>query len=152
MNSIEIRNSEINQEKITEQLQATLSQIPDALNLGATGSNYLQAHYMQENSVTSIVPSLVQFIPKAVLKEPPFASSAPVVGPLIVAVRKGWNWMSTKWYVLPIIMQQSNVNGELIMFLLKTIQQQEKQAEHIARLEARIAQLENKSSGSEKEA
>ena len=44
------------------------------------------------------------------LSEPRFVSSAPVVAPLIVHFRRLWNWMSTRWYVRPIVEQQSEFN------------------------------------------
>lgn len=44
------------------------------------------------------------------LVEPSFVSSTPVVGPLIVTVRRLWNWMSTKWYVKGVIDQQNQFN------------------------------------------
>jgi hypothetical protein len=45
------------------------------------------------------------------VREVPFTSHAPLVGPLIVAVRSFWNWMSTKWYVRAILGQQVGFNG-----------------------------------------
>ena len=44
------------------------------------------------------------------LSEPRFVSSVPVIAPLIVRFRKVWNWMSTRWYVGPIVEQQSEFN------------------------------------------
>jgi hypothetical protein len=45
------------------------------------------------------------------LREPAFTSGAPVIGPLIVRARRAWNWMSTKWYVRPVLDQQSQFNA-----------------------------------------
>lgn len=53
----------------------------------------------------------------AQLRERDFTSSAPVIGPLIVRARRAWNWMSTEWYVRPLIQQQSEVNRGLIQVL-----------------------------------
>ncbi len=44
------------------------------------------------------------------VREQPFASGLPVLGPLIAQVRSAWNWMSTKWYVLPLLQQQNAFN------------------------------------------
>ncbi|MBI2939415.1 MAG: glycosyltransferase [Chloroflexi bacterium] len=48
------------------------------------------------------------------LVEPPFVSGAPLVGPLIVRFRRVWNWMATKWYVRPLIQQQSEFNALVV--------------------------------------
>jgi hypothetical protein len=48
------------------------------------------------------------------LEEPPFVSPVPVIGRLIVWMRSAWNWMSTKWYVRPLIQQQTNFNAAAV--------------------------------------
>ncbi len=48
-----------------------------------------------------------------VVSEQPFTSVVPVLGPLIVGVRTAWNWIATKWYVLPIVKQQNDFNGSV---------------------------------------
>jgi hypothetical protein len=42
--------------------------------------------------------------------EPGFSSALPAVGPVLVRLRRAWNWMSTKWYVRPIVQQQNAFN------------------------------------------
>ena len=42
--------------------------------------------------------------------ERPFVSNNPLLGRFIVGMRSAWNWMSTKWYVLPLVQQQNNFN------------------------------------------
>jgi GT2 family glycosyltransferase len=44
------------------------------------------------------------------ITEVPFTSGAPIVGPLIIKIRQLWNWMSTAWYVRPLIQQQNDFN------------------------------------------
>lgn len=51
------------------------------------------------------------------LREPRFSSRLPVIGPLIVALRRFWNWLSTKWYVQPILQQQNQFNEGLVRSL-----------------------------------
>ncbi|MBN1484252.1 MAG: class I SAM-dependent methyltransferase [Chloroflexia bacterium] len=51
------------------------------------------------------------------LQEPQFSSQTPFLGPLVVAVRRFWNWMSTKWYIQPILEQQSQFNERLLHLL-----------------------------------
>lgn len=43
----------------------------------------------------------------------PFTSDAPVLGQVIVWIRTAWNWMSTKWYVLPLVQQQNAFNASV---------------------------------------
>jgi hypothetical protein len=54
--------------------------------------------------------SLVQLELLGRLVEPRFVAVTPVVGPLIVRLRQLWNWMSTRWYVGPVLEQQSEFN------------------------------------------
>ena len=68
----------------------------------------------------------------------------------MIKIRQTWHWMSTKWYMIPILMQQSDINSELIVFLIKSAQVQEKQAATIAELEERITQLENQQNHTQK--
>jgi len=51
------------------------------------------------------------------LPEPRFTSRVPLLGPLVVAVRRLWNWMSTKWYVQPILEQQNRFNEQVVRSL-----------------------------------
>ena len=78
------------------------------------------------------------------LREPDFASRTPVVGGLLVAVRRAWNWMSTKWYVRPILSQQSDVNARAARLLSDLARWQQTQAGHMLELEARVAELESR--------
>ncbi len=43
----------------------------------------------------------------------PFTSDTPVFGQVIVWIRTAWNWMSTKWYVLPLVQQQNAFNASV---------------------------------------
>ena len=61
------------------------------------------------------------------LREQPFYSDKPVLGRLIVWFRTLWNNVATRWYVLPLIQQQTAINQRLQM--------------EIVALQAEIAQL-----------
>ena len=54
---------------------------------------------------------------KAAIKERPFTSGVPVLGGLIVRARTAWNWMSTKWWVRPLVEQQNDFNQEMLSLL-----------------------------------
>jgi hypothetical protein len=47
------------------------------------------------------------------LKEQPFRSDKPLVGRLLVWFRTLWNNVATRWYVIPLIQQQTNINHRL---------------------------------------
>jgi hypothetical protein len=86
--------------------------------------------------------SLAELIAGAYLHEPCFSSSAPVIAPLIVAVRRLWNWMSTKWYVRPVLRQQSNVNARTARIISDLAQWHELDARRLQQLETRVTELE----------
>ncbi len=48
------------------------------------------------------------------LQEPSFHSQVPLLGRLIVAVRTLWNNVATRWYVLPLLQQQNDINRRLV--------------------------------------
>jgi hypothetical protein len=86
--------------------------------------------------------SLAELIGRGYLHEPDFRSETPVVGPIIVAVRRLWNWMSTKWYVRPILWQQSEVNARTARTISDLAQWHELDSRRLGQLEARVAELE----------
>ncbi|MBN1140004.1 MAG: glycosyltransferase family 2 protein, partial [Anaerolineae bacterium] len=51
------------------------------------------------------------------LQEQPFVSTVPVFGKLIAAIRSLWNSVSTKWYVRPIMQQQTVFNSQVVRYL-----------------------------------
>jgi len=51
------------------------------------------------------------------LQERPFTSEVPVFGRLIAAVRSLWNSVSTKWYVRPLVQQQTVFNIRTLVYL-----------------------------------
>ncbi len=142
MESIEIKNPAIDQEKVAAQLQNIMAQIPDVGDLRTSGPPSLHVQTAVNMPDTELIRPLINYIPKTILKETKFTSPTPIIGPLMVKLRYAWNWMSTKWYILPVLMQQSNINSDLLMFLVTSAQIQERQAARITELEKRLAQLE----------
>lgn len=55
------------------------------------------------------------------LIEPCFSSNTKIVGPLLVRIRRAWNWMSTKWFVAPILQQQREFNAMVAQELRETV-------------------------------
>jgi uncharacterized coiled-coil protein SlyX len=79
---------------------------------------------------------------KMLIQEQPFESHAPLIGKLIVQFRKLWNWMSTKWYVLPLIKQQSDFNMSTTQSLREIVIALESLARSVKDMEMRIEELE----------
>jgi hypothetical protein len=94
-------------------------------------------------------PELDPLCVRAVLREHRFESTAPVVGPLIAWLRERWNSIATKWYVRPLIQQQSEFNLLVAERLANQETRLVEQAAHLDRLgrlaeahEARLVTLE----------
>lgn len=47
---------------------------------------------------------------KSQVRERPFTSTTPIIGPLLVRFREVWNSVATKWYVRPLLQQQNSFN------------------------------------------
>lgn len=65
----------------------------------------------------AMVEHLQEMAKHQVLVEQPFRSRVPVLGPVIAAVRSLWNAISTKWYVRPLLQQQSAFNAAVTGYL-----------------------------------
>ena len=63
-------------------------------------------------------PTLEQLRSTATLQEYRFRSQVPLIGSLIAQFRELWNGVSTKWYVRPLIEQQSEINRQLVAALM----------------------------------
>jgi len=88
---------------------------------------------------------------KTLIKQHPFVSHAPVIGPLIVKIRTFWNWMSTKWYALPLIRQQNDYNMAVSQALRDVVAATESLSQSIRDLQIRLAALEENRSSSDVE-
>jgi len=86
--------------------------------------------------------SLAELIGRSRLDEPDFQSAVPLLGPVIVAVRRVWNWMSTKWYARPIMAQQSDLNARSARAISDLAQWHELDARRLDQLETQLADLE----------
>jgi hypothetical protein len=148
---IEIRDPEIDQEAIRRRVQAQIAQRlaaggygPDPATLGPRSLRQLGTEKPGAWPIEfpGLNQALIELIADSSLHEPTFTSSVPLVGPAIVIVRRLWNWMSTKWYVRPLIWQQSTINERISAIISKVAQWQEIDAQRLAELEARVGELE----------
>lgn len=83
-----------------------------------------------------ILPALRDLNAQWMIREQPFTSNTPLIGPLIVKVRDAWNWMSTKWYVRPLLQQITAFNLTVVRAFRDVEAEQSRVAEHIRELEA----------------
>ena len=152
---IEIRDPAIDQEEIRQRMRTQIAQRlaaggygPDPATLGPESLRPGHASERKLIETPAAFPNLnrtlIDLIARSHLYEPQFTSPTPVIGPLIVAVRRWWNWMSTKWYVLPLLRQQSEVNARNASIISQIVQWQEIVAQRQTELEARVAKLEDR--------
>lgn len=85
---------------------------------------------------------------QAQIKERPFTSATPVIGPLLAWFRAMWNSVATKWYVRPILAQQNAYNHQVALRLklqdgrlVAQDEEQTAQARNIAELTAQVVRL-----------
>lgn len=149
---IEIHDPIVDGEAIAGRLQRQIAQRraagaygPDPATLGPESLRPLRRDLAETHDplgFPGLQESLAELIAKSHLDEPDFVSDTPFVGPLIVAVRRMWNWMSTKWYVLPILRAQSDVNAHTARIVSDLAQWHELNARRLHLLENRVAELE----------
>jgi hypothetical protein len=149
---IEIRDPALNREGIVQEVhrriarrQAEGSYDIDPETLGPETLRPDRYHFPADGmdpGFPGLHPALAELLAEGRLREPHFTSTAPLIGPLIVAVRRFWNWMSTKWYVRPILAQQSEVNMRTAGVVSDLAQWHELGTNRLHLLEARMAELE----------
>lgn len=76
------------------------------------------------------------------LQEHRFQSRVPILGPLIVALRSLWNSVATKWYVRPLLVQQSIFNRLLVDRLVGQARAVEAQTNRLNEIEAQLVALQ----------
>lgn len=85
-------------------------------------------------------PDLEQLQGLAELREHPFHSDVPVLGGLIAWFRTVWNSVATKWYVRPMMAQQTEYN-QAVLDRLRQIESRTRQMQLLAEdLDARVRQ------------
>ncbi len=145
-NTIKIKDSALDKIDIQNRLQAVSVETISIPDLAQTGSEKLHATVESPDYTTNRKPNsdytFVELINNVAIKEPEFTSSVPIIGIIIVKFRQLWNWMSTRWYVLPIIEQQSDVNFQMSITLMEMSQLQTSNRRQIANLETKINDLE----------
>lgn len=78
----------------------------------------------------------------AELQERPFTSGVPVIGGLIAWFRSVWNSVSTKWYVRPLVDQQTRFNRTVADTLIqhdRIVADIDEMRSTLAQVDARVA-------------
>lgn len=158
---IEIPDTALERDAIERRLQQQVAQRradgayePDPTTFGPESlrpGRYEAAEDQVQDEFPGLHESLANLIAEAQLREPRFSSTLPILGPLIVAVRRFWNGISTKWYVLPILRQQSSVNARMARAISDLAQWHELDTRRLCQLETRVAELEARLAGLEPE-
>lgn len=81
---------------------------------------------------------------RSLLQETVFRSRLPVIGPLIAGFRAAWNSVSTKWYVRPLIAQQSEFNALVVGQLRSLAGQLAGQETRLGELDRRVGELDRR--------
>ncbi len=148
---IEVRDPALDQQAIRQRVGAQVARGQAEGRYGPAPSPF-GSPSLQTTSTTaaaSVPPNLAEIdrelailTASQIVHEPVFQSSAPVIGRLIVVVRRAWNWMSTKWYVRPIVAQQNRINQQSVSAISTLARQQEIYAQRLSELQARVTELE----------
>lgn len=144
---IQIEDTAVNQTAIRQRVAQALASRKPGQDVAQIGPESLRPG----NTAVPLASSetlnrlMIGLMGQEPLHEKPFTSNLPVFGPLIVAMRRAWNWMSTRWYVLPIIQQQNETNRKLLLVINELTQWQELDARRISQLEARLNQMKSSS-------
>ena len=149
---IEIRDPEIDVEQVMDRIRANVAR------RRAEGAYQEDLDAIASEVFAGVVPestavdieggilalTLSELDSHWMIREQPFVSRVPILGPLIVAVRYLWNWMSTKWYVQSLLQQQVGFNALTVRALHEVNIEHQLRAEGMQRLEEQYEKLEEK--------
>jgi vacuolar-type H+-ATPase subunit I/STV1 len=68
---------------------------------------------------------------KQTIREQPFRSNKPIIGPLIAWFRTMWNSVATRWYVLPLVQQQNEFNALVVAYVRDTLEEVDQRLEEM---------------------
>lgn len=147
MGIIEIRDSHLDKNAFLKRIAVEIDHkiVPDFASIGPERLRQAPANAAAfvQGAESSNHEALIDLMVIHQLEEPEFSSEAPIIGSLIVQLRKFWNWMSTKWYVRPIIRQQTTVNGQIAILLLEMEAWMNEKNKIITDLQEKVNRLES---------
>lgn len=149
---IEIRDPEIDVEQVMDRIRANVAR------RRAEGAYQEDLDAIASEVFAGVVPestavdieggilalTLSELDSHWMIREQPFVSRVPILGPLIVAVRYLWNWMSTKWYVQSLLQQQVGFNALTVRALHEVNIEHQLLAEGMQRMEEQYEKLDEK--------
>ena len=146
---LRIRDPELDQGAIMGQVREAIQRRqegggygPDISTLGPESLRPQDADADQTDLVLLYLQTaLDDLAARSQLQEPDFHSDVPVLGPLVVRVRRLWNWMAAKWYVLGWMEQQAAFNSRVVSIVSELFQMQESNERHIRDLELELQRL-----------
>ena len=149
---IEIRDPEVDVDALMTKVRANVAQRRAAgaysEDLDAIADEVRAASMAEQAFVPGVAANgrdfaatLAELNAHWMVREVPFTSNVPLFGAVIVAVRNAWNWMSTKWYVRPIIQQQVGFNALAVQALNESVAIQQQFAAEVRQLQAEVAVL-----------
>ena len=153
--SLEIRDPQINQQKILAQVMKRAATHHYHLDLEMAGPENLRHGEEQESSAvkfSELHEQLIDLMVDHTLIEPDFQSAVPLFGRLIVGFRRVWNWVATKWYLRPIMQQQSGLNAQMALIMYQMLQENIQFEGQISHLKQEIAQLQGQTERSQTDA
>ncbi len=77
----------------------------------------------------------------SVVVERPFVSDVPILGPLIVFVRRAWNNVAARWFVLPLVQQQNRFNQMVVDAVRESLRSWARLDKRIDTLDARLDEM-----------
>ncbi len=146
---IEIRDPEVDVEAIMEQIreriavrraQGAYREDVDAL----AAEIFRPAARSDTGRAGGLDTTLSELNERWMIREVPFRSRAPVVGPLIAGFRNAWNWVSTKWYVRAILQQIVSFNALVVRALSEANLEHQTLATEVRQLRALCEQQQTK--------
>lgn len=146
MDSIEIRDPNLNKKEFLELIAEKVKgkTVPDFSTIGPESLRFTYADAPHESATKSgNHETFIDLMLMHQLEEPEFTSEAPLIGSWIIRLRQLWNWMSTKWYVRPILRQQSTINGQIAHLLMEMETTVNENQHTIADLAAKVNHLES---------
>jgi hypothetical protein len=152
---VEIRDPELDGDALAREMVEAVAQRRAEgaydLDLASRGPKALRPREGQEPAEGGVIThypgfpglqeAVAELIVRGELHEPDFASDTPLIGPAIVAIRRLWNWMSTKWYVRPILREQSQANVRTAWVISDLMMWHELDADRIRQLELQVHEL-----------
>jgi len=122
---------------------------PDSLRLPSSPGSESTETYLDFQAIHQ---ALAEMTSQARLQELTFTSQVPVIGRLLIALRKAWSWMAARWIERHMIEQQSVFNAAAVQFSGELVHWQDANLWRLRQLEEQVHAQELRLSGLEGEA